>query len=700
MKKLFAAFVCFILLTCCAYTQTQPASRHQGAVNAIAYTKDSRSGKELAISAGDDGFVVIWNTQTQSAESRFQVSNGHISAIVVRPGSAEFAIIENISVGNYSVSAWNYNNGRGLWRKNYTVQPQFIQYSARGSMLIVSLNAKSALYFLSPQNGGEIRRSIPNNLSGPALLASTSNSENALLLYSGGNVRSEIVLWDWRENKETYRYSFNFCLSSPALLNFNSILAGWQNDSFLIINAVTGTIINKSQGIPAGFIAQGPLPGGESAEIKFYIVSPSGGVLYRLSNAGLFPENIIYKPQGVSITTIKSIGDNYQLLAMGGDDGKLYVFNNMLASQQALSEYSTANQLKVTDAKSSLSLLAWVTGDNTAGIIPLDPNQIQQGDIFSAIPLAGQNRVSVAKDASPDTPYSGSFLFWPDTNTSGQSNSVLSTSSPPLLMDVNLWLSQIESARYYQTEVAAQKSIEGLRLQQSIVVSNHIDNKLLFLDAVGNISIYDNTTDAVIYSTPVLGALDAVFLDTSHILIGRSSLQSHTNTGMSPLLQINFNTGETVSINYNTAVVARLLLGKSNNLYLGLIDVVNGKSRTRLMRAANNEIANAQQIDVVNGEDSTFSIAEANNGIAASNLGGSAKIYSGSSYRNVDRSYGNPLRLCDGGTYFIMVDETGSLCWYNAQSGRIVALLRIYKDFWSLERAGSKTISGTMMQLP
>ena len=49
---------------------------------------------------------------------------------------------------------------------------------------------------------------------------------------------------------------------------------------------------------------------------------------------------------------------------------------------------------------------------------------------------------------------------------------------------------------------------------------------------------------------------------------------------------------------------------------------------------------------------------------------------------------GLPLKIVDGNRWFIVLDAEGSITWYNSQTGKLLAVFRLYPDLWVLERDG------------
>ena len=56
----------------------------------------------------------------------------------------------------------------------------------------------------------------------------------------------------------------------------------------------------------------------------------------------------------------------------------------------------------------------------------------------------------------------------------------------------------------------------------------------------------------------------------------------------------------------------------------------------------------------------------------------------------LERSPGLPLKILDGGRWFILLDTEGNITWHDPGTGKILALLRLYENEWILETFGKE----------
>jgi hypothetical protein len=238
---------------------------------------------------------------------------------------------------------------------------------------------------------------------------------------------------------------------------------------------------------------------------------------------------------------------------------------------------------------------------------------------------------------------------------------------------------------------------------QELLAAALRNNRILFLDAAGNISILSSPTGRTENTLFLRGALDAVFIDDENILLGRSG-----SSGEGPFFKMNIRTGETVPLSYPASVGVRVYQGGSGTSYGAAIVAGGGLStlsslKTVLLSLNLQYPANSSVLAEYQGEDTDLSLAECG-GIPAATLGGDgAVLYTSQGEMSLSpeilpftRSPGLPRRLEDGGQSFIVVDSAGNLVWHDSHSAEIRAILRLYEEEWVLERSDGNLIRGRL----
>jgi len=244
----------------------------------------------------------------------------------------------------------------------------------------------------------------------------------------------------------------------------------------------------------------------------------------------------------------------------------------------------------------------------------------------------------------------------------------------------------------------SQRLLDKLSLRLPLRSAAILGNSVLFLNSSGALSILDLQNGNVRFSYSVGGAVDAAFINEDTIILGRSAV-----TGNTPFIVISISTGETVPLPFSGVMGIKVYRGSSGSVYGAVIDQSRGNIHTSIAHL--NPYAPAHSVKLVEfpGEDSYFTMAEAG-GVLSSNLGSTeAALYRQSSGKaapvTLERSRGLPVKIINGGRWFIVLDGEGGLTWHDIPSGKLLAVFRLYPDLWVLE-SGGKKVQGRIAKKP
>ncbi|MDR2478606.1 MAG: hypothetical protein LBD48_04755, partial [Treponema sp.] len=125
--------------------------KHRGAVTALIH-----KGEEI-LSAGEDGFIEIWNVRSAAAVERFQLSPYNIIAMAARPGKDEICLVENDGLGLYRIAVWNYRERNNLFTLRFRDPIGFISYSTGGNFIIAARTGRTGVVFIFSEKGRVLR---------------------------------------------------------------------------------------------------------------------------------------------------------------------------------------------------------------------------------------------------------------------------------------------------------------------------------------------------------------------------------------------------------------------------------------------------------------------------------------------------------------------------------------------------------------
>jgi hypothetical protein len=608
------------------------------------------------LSVGEDGFLVLWNLDAQRAAEHFQLSPASISAMALRPGKTEAALIESDGLGLYRLSAWDYKTKRQIFSRTFQEPLSAIGYSGGGTFLIAARSG--GILFIDAETGSDLPSAV--RIAGTVSFAATGRSERIMIAYLPSG---RLSYWELDGGTEIVSLSVPANIASPCLFANNNCLAGFDSQGFLVINAVSGEVILRESGISRGILVPGNPDRGELACIA---PEPEGNAFFAFNRQGRLervPSPLSGLPPGITCGLMVQ-----GRVVLGGADGRVLVAEGR-GSFRAL---EAVNQRRIIDGASSGTILALTLEGRGLGFIPLDYRELRDHAPITVEEGGGFTHVRGDETGGDTAPGRGTarFILWGEGAGPPQLRTLRSPDSSAILpLDLSL------------REPVLTASIRG--------------DRFLFLDTGGTITLGSAGEGKQEKTLSSPGALDAAFLDGDNIIIGRS-----TGLGASPFLKVNAESGETVPLAYPAEIGVRVYPGNEGRVYGGIIAMGAGESRTGLIRLDLSGRTPPVLLASFPGEDTDFDIAE-NGSVLAATLGGrGASIYGPDRTVRLERSPGLPVRLFNGSGCFIVLDREGSIAWHEAATGGRLALLRIYDTAWFLERRDGETLSGKVLKHP
>jgi hypothetical protein len=623
--------------------------KHRGPVTAMVHRGD------VVLSAGEDGFLEIWNVQNAAAAGRFQLTSYRIIAMAARPGKEEICLVESDGLGLYRISAWNYREQSNIFTLRFRDPIGFIGYSMGGNFIIAARTGRTGLVFIGAASGDVLKS--PDSLTGTVQYAATGRSERNMAVYLASGTLS---YWDLESGNETNRFDVPYNLHSPILFGNNRYLAGVNADGLAVIDAASGNQIAENSAIPPDSLlcAAGDdffclAQTEESAEIRRFTVDRNG----RLSGKGYFLVQSTAGGRAGKISTIAASADG--AVVLGTADGAAL----LLVQDGQVRPMAAKDQTGIVETAVSGQTIAFLAENNSMGFVPLDYNLFTAGETIRIERLESYSRVSAIGNgaAGPQR-----FLFWQDKNTAAL----------PVIRSPDSTIPPL--------------ALNGISFRFPIRSVSTTENGILFLDSAGNLSALApfDAGKSRPFTFFSIGILDAAFIDRDNVIIGRSAV-----SGNSPFLIINIATGETVPLPHPSQAGVMVYRGTSGGIYTAVVDQDETGPKTSILQFNTANPGASVRLIEFQGEDTQFSIAESQGHLAATIGGEGAAIYSAGETRRFERTPGLPLRLIDGGRFFISLDTDGNICWHDNRTGKLLAMFRLYRYEWVLQ-TGAEIISG------
>ena len=658
-----------------AYAQSNklphPAGKHRGAITSLL-----KDGQGRLLSAGEDGFLGIWDSE--AAISRFQISTIGLGSMVLRPGKTQIAVVESDGLSAYRISAWDYVKKERLFTLRVFDAISFINYSAAGSFIIISINGQAGIRCIDSETGEmyETPVNFPNGIS----FAATSRSEKVMISYSSLGTLS---YWDLETGIELRHFEAPPNISSPVLFGNNCYIGGFDSDGIIILDAVTGSVLARDSSIDGSIIVDNPgifelySTGANSIDpqgaVHFFCLTSASLLLkLQITPAGSFSTlNRIAIPSGITETrSAASLGED--TIILGNNDGNIWLWNENVVRLL----YGSSPEF-ILDIAISSEAIGFISESGMLGYLPLDYSLLKNGDELkledlSTLANTGAYTHIIADPSTPPGPDGSAFLLWQDSRSTPIVRTLLGT--------------PFEAG-------GSQLFLEKLPLRYPLRSAAIFGSSILFLNNQGTVSLLNRSTGNLSFSFTAAGSQDAAFIDPETIIIGRSAV-----TGNTPFLIVNTKTGETVPLPYPAMLGFKVYRGSSGTIYAAAINRNSEGIQTSLLQLKASTLSrqgsslSLEKITEYEGEDVSFFITESS-GSPVSNIGGGNAIM----YKKtvpLERSSGLPRKAADGGKYLITLDGDGNICWHDSKSGKLLAVLALYLDHWALE------INGNMVSGP
>jgi WD40 repeat protein len=606
------------------------------------------------LSAGDDGFLGIWDLPRAVAAERFQVSPYAIPVMVLRPGKSQVSLLERDGIDRYRITAWDYEAKQKLFTTDFRYPISYITYSGGGNFLILVQQGNPEVQFIHAETGKILK--APDR-TGTLSFAATGKSERTMIGYAPSGILS---YWELESGQEIRRFTVPNHIGTPILFGNNRFIGGIDAGGLVILDAVSGTTITRERGISRGKVFA---LGGEIPEFMCLTTGPGTSRLYHFAMSTLGRLEIKNQwPVPARLPEVMSAVITADALALGTIDGGVWIGKQ----DGTIALMEVQNQESIIDAAAGASSLAFLTEGQVLGFIPLDYTQLEDKAL---IPLEPSIYTRLASDPEAGEGGMDGLLLWQEI-PAGSFPIIRTLGRDPVPKEKPLVLDQLSLRFPLRSAV--------LRGEQA-----------LFLDSAGNITVLSISTGERLFSFSSVASLDATLLKDGNILIGQSVVSGNT-----PFLIVNSSTGETLPLAISASVGVRVYCGASGIPYGVTVDSQEGRLTTTITKLSLANPSGSTRLAEYPGEDIGFGIAESK-GTLVSTLGGEETILYGSgNKRSFKRSPGFPLRLIDGGRYCIAVDTEGTIVWYDPESGDLLALFHLYENEWILEKPGAPFIRG------
>ena len=242
MKKLFTITTLFLFFTNCFFAQSHISSQaHSGMITNLEILNSNDPFDFSYFTAGNDGFIVKWSEDNQG--EHYQISDVGIKLIAVSPNGNDIAIYASDGGSVNRVEVWDWKNLKRKFFKRYKDAITSLEFSSKGTYLIVGTATVDGAQFIRTQNWTIVDK-IKANTSIVNYIQ-TSTTEKTCVFYSPVGTLS---YFNMQTGQLKEKLNIIRGLNQVVLYNNNIFLAGVKDDTIYVINAFKGNTVTA---IPA-----------------------------------------------------------------------------------------------------------------------------------------------------------------------------------------------------------------------------------------------------------------------------------------------------------------------------------------------------------------------------------------------------------------------------------------------------------------
>lgn len=647
MKKL-VTFSIFTFLTLSIFAQnlisTQP---HYGKVNSGAFAPNGSY-----YTAGDDGFVIKWNDENKG--EHYQISDLEIKEIVASPNGTDIAIYETDGYSINRVSVWNWNTKKRIVVKRLNDPITKISFSEKGTWLMIGTNSVEGIVFLNAKTGTIIRNKV-KDAPGMVTMIHTSKTEKSGVMYSP---LGQLIYTNFTNGTTKQTISVESNLSQPTLFNSDLLFAGVKNNYLYVYHSVTGDLLAKIYEPNAKIVTN------RSDSNLYYVIKDGRNYCLKML------ESEIRLEETVSESTINL--ENSDILSTSNNNNitqteKLYFNENPIIIKNFYTESRPEISSLIKDNQNVLALCENGTIQKTS----LEPNTV----------LSSMTNVSVAiYDKIHDIAVKDETFYFLTNNSVFSSSyndrtitTVMNNKGYTNLLtyeDNFIFYSKNQASNIVLTNISSQSEKVLYKATNPIQTIHQKDNYLLVIEGSSKIVLIDilNNTSNTVYSG--IGIQDAILYTPQDIYVAKTAASSPN----SALIHVDVDTKETVMVPIEGEVSFSLSQSSNSNVFYGVCLYSGDVSRTDIFAYYPN---NKHYTAIFQwGDEDTEAFTTFKNGYLYSNIGKTQVRAVNVSTRKstvLPRFASLPMKLEANSTLMVVLNEDGSISWYNAKTNSLYA---------------------------
>ena len=664
MKKIFfTTLLCFFMISVFSQTMisTQP---HNGKANHGTFAPDGSF-----YSVGDDGFVIKWNSENKG--EHYQISDLEIKYITASPNGTDIAIYETDGYSVNRISIWNWKTKRRLVVKRFTDTISTINFSEKGSWLMIGTNSVDGIIFLNAKTGTVLRK--VKESPGMVTMIYSSSTENSGIMYTP---LGKLIYTNFKTGVTKQAISVETNLNQPTLFNSDLLFAGIKNDSIYIYHSVTGDLLAKINEKNAQIIST------RDDSNLYYLVKDGRNYVLKMIQSGIEKQQIITQVENPIESQQNVITPEQGDVLLSDNQNEMLekTYTQVITEKDVLVFEKNPVIVKTiyTEGRSEISAL---TKSNSDILALCENGTIQKTNVEPNLTISKMENISqvVYSKIYDIAVMNENFYFLTDKDVFSSSYTDQSITTVKANKGYTNLLSYQNSLIFYSKNKASNVVISDLNSQTEKVLYKstgsiqniHLkDGFLLIIEGSSKVVLVDieKATSKVVYTG--VGIQDAILYTENDIYVAKTAASSPN----SALIHVDANTQETVIVPINGEVAFSLTQSTSSNIFYGVCVYSGTTKRTDIFAY----YPDSKKYTAIFqwGDEDTDAFTTFRNGYLYSNIGKTQVLAVNVSTRkstSLSRFASLPQKLESNSSLMVVLNEDGSISWYNAKTNSLYA---------------------------
>jgi len=494
----------FLLLGGVLFAETQVLlnTGHRGEVTQITYHNPS----SMIFSASTDGSIKAWDIRTKDLARIIHESSHPIKSFRLNPEKTHITFLESNSLDFFRLTTLDWRTGEILFTQLFKTEPISYNYSALGNYLIINKVDIPSLSIIDTRTGKNT--GYLQNINSVVSYSYLGSSEKTIMTYSSSGI---LQFWDMKTGLVKARAETLSDLKYWNVTSNKLYLTGIKGEEVYVIDRLTGKVISQ---MTVEGLSKAALNYEEDDLVLIRNLTDRVELQqYRFTedrfNQGIFKTD-------VSSAQLSAIGYGMGMVITGSYQGELEYF--YLRSPQKF---------------------------------PLGKNIVQ--GISDMTLKDNQLRISTKEGFYQFT--SDFFLSGDQEELNNTEVSFLPEGAQQIVInsqDEDLYLLPRDRETSI-LRVTPEFTTEALETSMGLVKKGYSqgENNLILTEA-GEIHLFNTDFSQSLFQYSFLGLLDAVFYGENRII------GSHVSQRRSPLLSLNYETGETIPLEDSSQLIYAL----------------------------------------------------------------------------------------------------------------------------------------------